>query len=185
MLVGAPCALLRLRRLSSNDSLPGWPQDDRRLQQWVSALVSARYGETAPHYLAEIQGVLPATEKQEHDREQLLGRIREDIERVATEVEARARESARFGGARGWPLIGPVARVLSNPRPPVGVSLVTSIIVALVGYWLVETHPFSSGARSLRGLSPLCWLNLKCVNFVPIAQDGLKSNSVLVSWLAW
>jgi hypothetical protein len=148
VLVGAPCALLRLRRLSSNDSLPGWPQDDRRLQQWVSALVRARYGETAPHYLAEIQGLLPVSAKQEHDREQLLGRIREDIERVATEVEAWAQESVRFGGIRGWPFLGPVARVLSNPRPPVGVSLVTSIIVALVTYVLVDTNPFSGGATT-------------------------------------
>lgn len=148
VLVGAPCALLRLRRLSSDDSLPGWPEHDRRQQQWVRALVKARYGETAPHYLAALQGLLPASEKQEHDREQLLDRIREDVERVSTEVEARARESARFGGVRGWPLIGPVARVLSNPRPPVGVSLVTSIIVALVTYVLVDTNPFSIGATT-------------------------------------
>jgi hypothetical protein len=146
VLVGAPCALLRLRRLSSDDSLPGWPEHDRRQQQWVTALVQARYGKTAPHYLAALHGLLPAGEKQEHDREQLLDRIREDIERVITEVEARSRELARFGGVRGWPFIGPVARALSNPRPPAGVSLVTSIIVALVTYVLVDTNPFSGGA---------------------------------------
>jgi hypothetical protein len=110
--------------------------------------VQARYGKTAPHYLAALHGLLPAGEKQEHDREQLLDRIREDIERVVTEVEARARELARFGGVRGWPFIGPVARALSNPRPPAGVTLVTSIIVALVTYVLVDTNPFSGGATT-------------------------------------
>jgi hypothetical protein len=132
VLVGAPCALLRLRRLSSDNSLPGWPEHDRRQQQWVTALVQARYGKTAPCYLAALHGLLPAGEKQEHDREQLLDRIREDIERVVTEVEARTRELARF----------------SNPRPPAGVSLVTSIIVALVTYVLVDTNPFSGGATT-------------------------------------
>lgn len=145
---GAPCAVLRLRRLTSDDRLPGWPDKNRRRQAWVTSIVEGRYGATAPLYLTEMRTLLAGSRKEVHDRDEFFERVRDDLERVALEVEGRTRELERSGGLRGRRVIGPVLRLLGDRSTPVWVSSVAPVVAVVITYVLAATHPFSGGEQT-------------------------------------
>jgi hypothetical protein len=148
VMAGAPCAVLRLRRLTSDDHLPGWPDASRRKQAWVTSVVEGRYGATAPLYLTEMRTMLAGSRKEVHDRDELFERVRDDLERVVLEVEGRTRELERSGGLRGRRVIGPVLRLLGDRSTPVWVSLVAPVVAVVITYVLATTHPFSGGEQT-------------------------------------